>query len=91
MKIYFLKKNEDLDVSQQFKDRRDMDPLERIQKRAMKMIKGLEYSSCEERLREDCLAWRREGLGEISSICEARLFSVVHSAGMISNRLKQKN
>ncbi|KAK4827705.1 LOW QUALITY PROTEIN: hypothetical protein QYF61_020983 [Mycteria americana] len=32
--------------------KRDMDMLERIQRRAMKMMKGLENLSCEERLRE---------------------------------------
>ncbi|PKU32334.1 hypothetical protein llap_17362 [Limosa lapponica baueri] len=32
--------------------RKDMDLLERIQRRAMKMIRGLEHASCENRLRE---------------------------------------
>ncbi|PKU29571.1 hypothetical protein llap_20125 [Limosa lapponica baueri] len=32
--------------------RKDMDLLERLQRRAMKMIRGLEHLSCEDRLRE---------------------------------------
>ncbi|GAB0188321.1 hypothetical protein GRJ2_001297400 [Grus japonensis] len=32
--------------------RRDMELLERVQRRAMKMIRGLEHVSCEDRLRE---------------------------------------
>ncbi|GAB0181348.1 hypothetical protein GRJ2_000600100 [Grus japonensis] len=33
-------------------DRRDMELLERVQRRAMKMVRGLEHLSCEDRLRE---------------------------------------
>jgi len=32
--------------------RKDMDVLERVQRRATKMIRGMEYLSCEDRLRE---------------------------------------
>ena len=32
--------------------KRDMDTMERVQRRTTKMIKGLEHLSCEERLRE---------------------------------------
>jgi len=32
--------------------KRDMDTLERVQRRPMKMIKGLEHLPCKERLRE---------------------------------------
>jgi len=34
------------------KHRKDMDPLEKIQRKATKMIRGLEHLSYEERLRE---------------------------------------
>ncbi|KAJ7406980.1 hypothetical protein BTVI_64382 [Pitangus sulphuratus] len=45
--------------------RKDMDLLEQVQSRATKMITGLEYLSCEERLRElEFPSWRREGSGE---------------------------
>ena len=45
--------------------RKDVELLERAQRRATKMIKGLEHLSYEER-NWACLAWRREGSGETS-------------------------
>ncbi|GAB0203979.1 mitochondrial enolase superfamily member 1 [Grus japonensis] len=47
--------------------RRDMELLERVQRRATKLIRGMEHLSYEDRLREswDCSAWRKEGSGEI--------------------------
>ncbi|GAB0206795.1 hypothetical protein GRJ2_003145100 [Grus japonensis] len=46
--------------------KRDMELLERVQRRATKLIGGLEHLSYEDRLRQswDCSAWRREGSGE---------------------------
>ncbi|GAB0206447.1 mitochondrial enolase superfamily member 1 [Grus japonensis] len=47
--------------------RRDMELLERVQRRATKLIGGMEHLSYEDRLREswDCSAWRKEGSREI--------------------------
>ena len=45
--------------------RRDMELLECIQRKATKMIQGMEHLSCKDRLRElGCSAWRREGSRE---------------------------
>ncbi|GAB0205486.1 hypothetical protein GRJ2_003014200 [Grus japonensis] len=45
--------------------RRDMELLDRVQRRVTKLIRGLEHLSYEDRLRElGCSAWRREGSGE---------------------------
>ena len=43
--------------------KRDMAILETIQQRAMKMMKGLEHLSCEEKVREE------EAQGVSSSVC----------------------
>ena len=45
--------------------RKDRDLLEQVQRRATKMIQGLEHLSCEERLRDwGFSAWRRQSCGE---------------------------
>jgi len=42
-----------------------MGRLEGVWRSATKMIRGLEYLSCEDRLRDlGCSPWRREGSGE---------------------------
>ena len=43
--------------------RKDVELLERVQRRATQMIRGLEHLSYEDRA---CLAWRRKGSGESS-------------------------
>jgi len=45
--------------------RKDMELLEWVQRRATKMIRGMEHLSCEERLEsQGCSAWGRQGSGE---------------------------
>jgi len=70
---------------------RDLDMLERVQERAMKMVKGLQHASCEEKLRELGpfsleRRWLREDLINFYKYLEerckaegARLYSVVPS------------
>jgi len=44
--------------------KRGLDIAERIQQKPIKMVKGLEHLSCEERLRElEMVSWRRGGSG----------------------------
>ncbi|GAB0177678.1 mitochondrial enolase superfamily member 1 [Grus japonensis] len=52
--------------------KKDVDRLERVQRRATRMVKGLGSLSYEERLRESCsFSLERKGLGETSSSCSS--------------------
>lgn len=76
-----------------------MDVLERVQQRATKILKGLEYLCCEKRLRElGLLSLEKRRLRGISLMCRntqrgcnmdrARLFSVVPSTRARDNEHK---
>jgi len=41
--------------------KKELEFLERIQRRVRKTLRGLEHFSCEDRLRWACSAWKREG------------------------------
>jgi len=76
-----------------------MDILEEVQWRAVKLIKGLEHLTCDERLRElQLFGLKRRRLGGVLSVCiniwwkrvkkPVRLFSVVYSDN--GHKLKYK-